>query len=121
MNTINNKSTEAVGGKLAGYRLVGIRLEVVNNWIDKLEDWGKIADTTQYIKKAYTEREQLEAEQQSILNAIKNIPNERYRIMFYLYYIKNYTKRAIAEYLGVSEGYIHRLWNKAIKEVQAYE
>lgn len=46
MNTINNKSTETVGGKLAGYRLVGIRLDVVNSWIDKLEDWGKIADTT---------------------------------------------------------------------------
>lgn len=98
-----------------------VRIEEVNDFIGKLEEWGKIADTTQYIKKAYTEREQLEAEQQSILNAIKNIPNERYRIMFYLYYIKNYTKRAIAEYLGVSEGYIHRLWNKAIKEVQAYE
>lgn len=98
-----------------------VRIEEVNDFIGKLEEWGKIADTTQYIKKAYTEREQLEAEQQSIVNAIKNIPNERYRIMFYLYYIKNYTKRAIAEYLGVSEGYIHRLWNKAIKEVQAYE
>ena len=98
-----------------------VRIEEVNDFIGKLEEWGKIADTTQYIKKAYTEREQLEAEQQSILNAIKNIPNERYRIMFYLYYIKNYTKRAIAEYLGVSEGYIHRLWNKTIKEVQAYE
>lgn len=103
------------------YRLLCVRIEEVNDFIGKLEEWGKIADTTQYIKKAYTEREQLEAEQQSILNAIKNIPNERYRIMFYLYYIKNYTKRAIAEYLGVSEGYIHRLWNKAIKEVQAYE
>lgn len=103
------------------YRLLCVRIEEVNDFIGKLEDWGKIADTTPYIKKAYTEREQLEAEQQSILNAIKNIPNERYRIMFYLYYIKNYTKRAIAEYLGVSEVYIHRLWNKAIKEVQAYE
>lgn len=103
------------------YRLLCVRIEEVNDFIGKLEEWGKIADTTQYIKKAYTEREQLEAEQQSIVNAIKNIPNERYRIMFYLYYIKNYTKRAIAEYLGVSEGYIHRLWNKAIKEVQAYE
>ena len=99
------------------YRLLCVRIEEVNDFIGKLEEWGKIA----YIKKAYTEREQLEAEQQSIVNAIKNIPNERYRIMFYLYYIKNYTKRAIAEYLGVSEGYIHRLWNKAIKEVQAYE
>ena len=103
------------------YRLLCVRIEEVNDFIGKLEEWGKIADTTQYIKKAYTEREQLEAEQQSIVNAIKNIPNERYRIMFYLCYIKNYTKRAIAEYLGVSEGYIHRLWNKAIKEVQAYE
>lgn len=103
------------------YRLLCVRIEEVNDFIGKLEEWGKIADTTHYIKKAYTEREQLEAEQQSIVNAIKNIPNERYRIMFYLYYIKNYTKRAIAEYLGVSEGYIHRLWNKAIKEVQAYE
>ena len=103
------------------YRLLCVRIEEVNDFIGKLEEWGKIADTTQYIKKAYTEREQLEAEQQSIVNAIKNIPNDRYRIMFYLYYIKNYTKRAIAEYLGVSEGYIHRLWNKAIKEVQAYE
>ena len=53
MNTINNKSTETVGGKLAGYRLVGIRLDVVNRWIDKLEDWGKIADTTEYLKQAY--------------------------------------------------------------------
>lgn len=103
------------------YRLLCVRIEEVNDFIGKLEDWGKIADTTDYLKQAYAERDELEAEQQSIVNAIKNIPNERYRIMFYLYYIKNYTKRAIAEYLGVSEGYIHRLWNKAIKEVQAYE
>lgn len=103
------------------YRLLCVRIEEVNDFIGKLEEWGKIADTTQYIKKAYTEREQLEAEQEQARKFIKNIPNERYRIMFYLYYIKNYTKRAIAEYLGVSEGYIHRLWNKAIKEVQAYE
>lgn len=116
MNTINNKSTETVGGKLAGYRLVGIRLEVVNNWIDKLEDWGKIADTTDYLKSAYAEREQLEAEQQSIVDAIKNIPNERYRIMFYLYYIKGYTKRAIAEQLGITDRYLYRLWSKAQKE-----
>lgn len=116
MNTINNKSTEAVGGKLAGYRLVGIRLEVVNNWIDKLEDWGKIADTTEYLKQAYAERDELEAEQQSIVNAIKNIPNERYRIMFYLYYIKGYTKRAIAEQLGITDRYLYRLWSKAQKE-----
>lgn len=116
MNTINNKSTETVGGILAGYRLVGIRLEVVNNWIDKLEDWGKIADTTEYLKQAYAERDELEAEQQSIVNAIKNIPNERYRIMFYLYYIKGYTKRAIAEQLGITDRYLYRLWSKAQKE-----
>ena len=113
MNTINNKSTETVGGILAGYRLVGIRLEVVNNWIDKLEDWGKIADTTEYLKQAYAERDE---EQQSIVNAIKNIPNERYRIMFYLYYIKGYTKRAIAEQLGITDRYLYRLWSKAQKE-----
>ena len=116
MNTINNKSTETVGGKLAGYRLVGIRLDVVNRWIDKLEDWGKIADTTEYLKQAYAERDELEAEQQSIVNAIKNIPNERYRIMFYLYYIKGYTKRAIAEQLGITDRYLYRLWSKAQKE-----
>ena len=116
MNTINNKSTEAVGGKLAGYRLVGIRLDVVNSWIDKLEDWCKIADTTEYLKQAYAERDELEAEQQSIVNAIKNIPNERYRIMFYLYYIKGYTKRAIAEQLGITDRYLYRLWSKAQKE-----
>lgn len=116
MNTINNKSTEAVGGKLAGYRLVGIRLDVVNSWIDKLEEWGKIADTTEYLKQAYAERDELEAEQQSIVNAIKNIPNERYRIMFYLYYIKGYTKRAIAEQLGITDRYLYRLWSKAQKE-----
>lgn len=121
MNIINNKSTETVGGILAEYRLVGIRLDVVNSWIDKLEEWGKIADTTDYLKSAYAERDELEAEQEQAREFIKNISNERYRIMFYLYYIKNYTKRAIAEYLGVSESYIHRLWNKAIKEVQAYE
>lgn len=116
MNTINNKSTETVGGKLAGYRLVGIRLDVVNSWIDKLEEWGKIADTTEYLKQAYAERDELEAEQQSIVNAIKNIPNERYRIMFYLYYIKGYTKRAIAEQLGITDRYLYRLWSKAQKE-----
>lgn len=121
MNTINNKSTEAVGGKLAGYRLVGIRLEVVNNWIDKLEDWGKIADTTEYLKQAYAERDELEAEQEQAREFIKNISNERYRIMFYLYYIKGYTKRAIAEQLGITDRYLYRLWSKAIKEVQAYE
>lgn len=116
MNTINNKSTETVGGKLAGYRLVGIRLDIVNSWIDKLEDWGKIADTTEYLKQAYAERDELEADQQSIVNAIKNIPNERYRIMFYLYYIKGYTKRAIAEQLGITDRYLYRLWSKAQKE-----
>lgn len=93
-----------------------VRIEEVNDFIGKLEEWGKIADTTQYIKKAYTEREQLEAEQQSIVNAIKNIPNERYRIMFYLYYIKGYTKRAIAEQLGITDRYLYRLWSKAQKE-----
>lgn len=98
------------------YRLLCVRIEEVNDFIGKLEEWGKIADTTQYIKKAYTEREQLEAEQQSILNAIKNIPNERYRIMFYLYYIKGYTKRAIAEQLGITDRYLYRLWSKAQKE-----
>ena len=101
---------------MAGYRLVGIRLDVVNSWIDKLEDWGKIADTTEYLKQAYAERDELEAEQQSIVNAIKNIPNERYRIMFYLYYIKGYTKRAIAEQLGITDRYLYRLWSKAQKE-----
>ena len=98
------------------YRLLCVRIEEVNDFIGKLEEWGKIADTTPYIKKAYTEREQLEAEQQSIVNAIKNIPNERYRIMFYLYYIKGYTKRAIAEQLGITDRYLYRLWSKAQKE-----
>lgn len=98
------------------YRLLCVRIEEVNDFIGKLEEWGKIADTTQYIKKAYTEREQLEAEQQSIVDAIKNIPNERYRIMFYLYYIKGYTKRAIAEQLGITDRYLYRLWSKAQKE-----
>lgn len=98
------------------YRLLCVRIEEVNDFIGKLEEWGKIADTTQYIKKAYTEREQLEAEQQSIADAIKNIPNERYRIMFYLYYIKGYTKRAIAEQLGITDRYLYRLWSKAQKE-----
>ena len=93
-----------------------VRIEEVNDFIGKLEEWGKIADTTPYIKKAYTERDELEAEQQSIVNAIKNIPNERYRIMFYLYYIKGYTKRAIAEQLGITDRYLYRLWSKAQKE-----
>ena len=98
------------------YRLLCVRIEEVNDFIGKLEEWGKIADTTQYIKKAYTEREQLEAEQQSIADAIKNIPNERYRIMFYLYYIKGYNKRAIAEQLGITDRYLYRLWREAQKE-----
>ncbi len=98
------------------YRLLCVRIEEVNDFIGKLEEWGKIADTTPYIKKAYTEREQLEAEQQSIVDAIKNIPNERYRIMFYLYYIKGYTKRAIAEQLGITDRYLYRLWREAQKE-----
>jgi len=98
------------------YRLLCVRIEEVNDFIGKLEEWGKIADTTPYIKKAYTERDELEAEQQSIVNAIKNIPNERYRIMFYLYYIKGYTKRAIAEQLGITDRYLYRLWSKAQKE-----
>lgn len=98
------------------YRLLCVRIEEVNDFIGKLEEWGKIADTTPYIKKAYTERDELETEQQSIVNAIKNIPNERYRIMFYLYYIKGYTKRAIAEQLGITDRYLYRLWSKAQKE-----
>lgn len=98
------------------YRLLCVRIEEVNDFIGKLEDWGKIADTTDYLKQAYAERDELEAEQQSIVNAIKNIPNERYRIMFYLYYIKGYTKRAIAEQLGISDIYLYKLWSKAQKE-----
>ena len=98
------------------YRLLCVRIEEVNDFIGKLEDWGKIADTTDYLKQAYAERDELEAEQQSIVNAIKNIPNERYRIMFYLYYIKGYTKRAIAEQLGITDRYLYRLWSKAQKE-----
>ena len=98
------------------YRLLCVRIEEVNDFIGKLEEWGKIADTTDYLKQAYAERDELEAEQQSIVNAIKNIPNERYRIMFYLYYIKGYTKRAIAEQLGITDIYLYRLWSKAQKE-----
>ena len=98
------------------YRLLCVRIEEVNDFIGKLEEWGKIADTTDYLKQAYAERDELEAEQQSIVNAIKNIPNERYRIMFYLYYIKGYTKRAIAEQLGITDRYLYRLWSKAQKE-----
>ena len=100
------------------YRLLCVRIEEVNDFIGKHEEWGKIADTTPYIKKAYTEREQLEAEQQSIVDAIKNIPNERYRIMFYLYYIKGYNKRAIAEQLGITDRYLYRLWREAQKEYE---
>lgn len=103
------------------YKLLCVRIEEVNDFIGKLEEWSKIADTTQYIKKAYTEREQLEAEQQSIADAIKNIPNERYRVMYYLFYIKGMTKRAIAEQLGIDERYLHRLWRKSEKELKAYE
>ena len=103
------------------YRLLCVRIEEVNDFIGKLEDWGKIADTTDYLKSAYAEREELEAEQEQAREFIKNIPNERYRIMFYLYYIKGYTKRAIAEQLAITDRYLYRLWNKAIKEVQAYE
>lgn len=98
------------------YRLLCVRIEEVNDFIGKLEEWGKIADTTDYLKQAYAECDELEAEQQSIVNAIKNIPNERYRIMFYLYYIKGYTKRAIAEQLGITDIYLYRLWSKAQKE-----
>ena len=61
-------------------------------------------------------RDELEAEQEQAREFIKNIPNERYRIMFYLYYIKGYTKRAIAEQLGITDRYLYRLWSKAQKE-----
>ena len=84
MNIINNKSTETVGGILAEYRLVGIRLDVVYSWIDILEVWGKIEDTTDYLKSAYAERDEMEAEKEKAREFIKTINNGRSRLWFYL-------------------------------------
>ena len=35
--------------------------------------------------------------------------------------IKGFSKRDIAEYLGINERWLYRLWDRAEKEVNAYE
>lgn len=106
---------------LERYRNCSIRIEMLNDHIKALEEYDSIVDLSEQLKDAYSEREQLEQEREQVKEFIKNIPDERYRVMFYLFYCKNYTKRAIAEYLGITEAYLYKLWKKAEKEVKAYE
>ncbi|WP_301955897.1 DUF1492 domain-containing protein [uncultured Eubacterium sp.] len=103
---------------LERYRHCNTLIDIWNDHIKELEKYENMVDLSEQLKVAYAEREKLEQEQERIKEFIKNIPDKRYRVMFYMFYCKNYTKRAIAEYLGVSESFFYRLWNKAEKELK---
>lgn len=107
--------------KLKRYRLLCHFIADEYKFIEQLKSWEVFADTTEYQQQSYKRIEEWEKERQQIADYIKIIPNERYRVMYYLFYIKGMTKRAIAEQLGISECYLHRLWRKSEKELTPYE
>lgn len=107
--------------KLKKYRGLCLFIEGEYKFIEQLKEMEVFADTTEYQRQSYERIEEWEQERQQIADYIKNIPNERYRVMYYLFYIKGYTKRAIAEQLGIDERYLHRLWRKSEKELTPYE
>lgn len=107
--------------KLKEYRNNSMFLGMLKDHVKILEKYNNIVDLSEQLKEAYAKIEELEKEQESIKNIVRNISNERYKIMFFMYYIKGYSKRAIAEYLDINERWLYRLWKKAEKEVDAYE
>lgn len=107
--------------KLKRYRLLCHFIADEYKFIEQLKSWEVFADTTEYQQQSYERIEEWEQERQQIADYIKSISNERYRVMYYLFYIKRMTKRAIAEQLGIDERYLHRLWRKSEKELTPYE
>lgn len=107
--------------KLKRYRLLCHFIADEYKFIEQLKSWEVFADTTEYQQQSYKRIEKWEQERQQIADYIKSISNERYRVMYYLFYIKEMTKRAIAEQLGITEHYLHRLWRKSEKELTPYE
>lgn len=107
--------------KLKRYRLLCHFIADEYKFIEQLKSWEVFADTTEYQQQSYKRIEEWEQERQQIADYIKSISNERYRVMYYLFYIKGMTKRAIAEQLGIAERYLHRLWRKSEKELTPYE
>ena len=107
--------------KLKRYRLLCHFIADVYKFIEQLKSWEVFADTTEYQQQSNKRIEEWEQERQQIADYIKGISNERYRVMYYLFYIKGMTKRAIAEQLGIDERYLHRLWRKSEKELTPYE
>ena len=107
--------------KLKRYRGLCLFIEGEYKFIEQLKEMEVFADTTEYQRQSYKRIEKWDQERQQIADYIKSIPNERCRVMYYLFYIKGMTKRAIAEQLGIDERYLHRLWRKSEKELKAYE
>ena len=107
--------------KLKRYRGLCHFIEGEYKFIEQLKEVEVFADTTEYQQQSYKRIEKWEQERQQIADYIKSIPNERYRVMYYLFYIKGMTKRAIAEQLGYTEAWLYKLWKKSEKELKAYE
>lgn len=107
--------------KLTQYRSNDASIKMWKDHIRVLEEYENIIDLSRELKEAYTEVERLEKEQESIKDIVRNINNERYKTMFFMFYIKGFSKRDIAEYLGINERWLYRLWDRAEKEVNAYE
>lgn len=107
--------------KLKRYRLLCHFIADEYKFIEQLKSWEVFADTTEYQQQSCKRIEEWEKERQQITDYIKIIPNERYRVMYYLFYIKGMTKRAIEEQLGINERYLHKLWRKSEKELTPYE
>ena len=107
--------------KLTQYHSNDASIKMWKDHIRVLEEYENIIDLSRELKEAYTEVERLEKEQESIKDIVRNINNERYKTMFFMFYIKVFSKRDIAEYLGINECWLYRLWDRAEKEINAYE
>lgn len=107
--------------KLAEYRNNDTAISMWKDHIKVLEKYENIIDLSRELKKAYAEVERLEKEQESIKDLIRNISDKRYKTIFFMFYIKGISKRDIAEYLGINERWLYRLWDRAEKEINAYE
>ena len=99
--------------KMERYSLVGCLIEESQKHIAELEEFSKYIDVDVYIRNEYARLERLEAEKKDIIDSISDIEDDRTRTMAYLYYIKGYTKRKIADFLGINERYLHRIWKNS--------
>ncbi len=99
--------------KMERYSLDECLIEDSKRLIKEFEEISKYVDVDIYIKKEYARLERLEAEKKDIIDSISSIEDDRTRTIAYLYYIKGYTKRKIADFLGINERYLHRIWKNS--------